>query len=436
MTQRVRLGLSGTQLLGLVVVSLISAVSLLVFSGTLQKATRPGGKTVRAVFRDTGRLSAGDPVRIQGVRVGRVDDIKLDPGARSSTVKLTVFKDGLPVYADARAVIRWRTLLGGAYAVDIERGSPGAGDIGDRTIPASRTNNQTELDDVLTALREPQRAGLRVLLAETPRALAEPDVLARVLDHLARVSPTVTRGVGAARGEQPGDIRDLVASTSRTVRALDSSAAPLRDVVEGAAATLRTTARREADIRTTLTRGARVLPAARVTLARLDRTLATVNPLVDELQRPVRSIRPAVDALRPVAVDAARLLTEARPVLSALRPAVSSLSRASRTGAPLLSDISPAIAALAERILPRLAERDPVSRRTAYEMIGPTLATLDSAAARFDSGGHLIRLSAQGGERPVQTLPCFTFVTDPTHQQLVSCQLLSDAFGELLGGKR
>jgi phospholipid/cholesterol/gamma-HCH transport system substrate-binding protein len=423
-------------MIGLVVVGVIAAVSLLVFAGVFNRALRPGGQTVRAVFASTGRLSPGDPVRIQGVRTGRVDSIHLDAGGRSSTVELTVFKEGLPLYADARAVIHWRTLLGGAFAIDIDRGSPGAGDLGDRTIPQSRTDYQAELDDVLTALREQQRSGLKTLLAEVPQALGDPDAPARVLDRLSRVSPTLARGVGAVRGTQPGDVSELVANTARTVRALDRPAAALRDVVEGAAATLQTTARREADIRATLTRGARALPQVGVTLTRLDHTLDEVDPLVDDLQRPVREIRPAIEALRPVAVDATQLLAEARPVLQALRPAVSSLSRASRTGIPVLSDLTPAIDTLAERVLPRLGEPDAVSKRAAYQMIGPTVATISSAAARFDSGGHLVKLSGQGGERPVQTLPCSTFLTDPTRQQLVSCELLSQGFGDLLGRTR
>ena len=252
-----------------------------------------------------------------------------------------------------------------------------------------------------------------------------------MLDGLSDVSPKATRAVRALRGENEGDLSDLVTHTARTVAALDGPTEPLRDVVEGAAATLQVTGRREGDIRATIERGARVLPQARTTLARLDKTLRGADPLVDELRKPARDVKPTLDELRPVLERADRLLVRARPTLLALQPAVTSLARASRNGAPILAAIQPSLVKLDDRILPALAKSDSVSGRPAYQMIGPSLAGLNSAAARFDSGGHLIKLSAQFGERPVQTLPCTTYLTDPTPKQLLSCEALRQALEDI-----
>jgi len=431
MKPRSFLGLDGKETLGLGVVAAVVAISLLVFSGVLQSTVKPSGTTVRAQFDTTGRLSTGDPVRVDGVRVGQVKDVALGADHRTAEVELEVLDDALPVYADARAVIRWRTLLGGAYAVDLDRGSPRAGELGDRPIVASRTDDQVELDEILTTFRTRQVAGMKTLLSELPVALAEPDEPGRVLDGLDRVSPTATVALRALRGRHEGDLRDLVVDAARTVRAIDGPSEPLRDVVEGAAATLRTTARREADIRATLARGARVLPQAQSTLTRLDVTLRNADPLIEELDAPARKLAPALDELRPVLSDADTLLTRARPLLTSLRPAVSSLARAARTATPLLAALRPSVERLDDRILPALAKRDAVSGRPAYQMIGPTFAGLTSVASRFDSGGHLVKLSAQFGERPFQTAPCMTFLTDPSKEQIVSCELITQAIQDL-----
>ena len=138
----------GKETIGAIVLLIIVAVSALVLSGVLQDLLSGGGERVRVQFRDTGRLSKGDPVRIEGVRVGQVKTIELEHGGRAANVAAEVSDAAMPVYADARAVIRWRTLLGGAFAVDLDRGSPSAGELGDRAIPATRTDNQVELDEV------------------------------------------------------------------------------------------------------------------------------------------------------------------------------------------------------------------------------------------------------------------------------------------------
>src|SRR4051794_23999448 len=76
---------------------------------------------VRAVFPSTQQLRGGDEVRIDGVKVGLVRSMTLARGGRTTTVTMDVDNSSGPLYGDARAILRWRTVLGGAFYVTLER---------------------------------------------------------------------------------------------------------------------------------------------------------------------------------------------------------------------------------------------------------------------------------------------------------------------------
>ena len=71
------------------------------------------GGTYRARFTDVTGLLAGDDVRIAGVRVGRVDDIRLVDGTppRSSSPSTPT----VPLATTSSAKIRYRNLVGQRY---------------------------------------------------------------------------------------------------------------------------------------------------------------------------------------------------------------------------------------------------------------------------------------------------------------------------------
>ncbi len=208
-----RFALDRRMRLGLVVVSLIGLLVALAFSQVLNTLLQPGGRTVTAVFANTAQLRKGDKVRMSGVEVGRVKAIALDGRRRTATVKLTVYDDAFPLYRNATAAIRWRTVLGGSFAVDLARGDAASGRLAG-AIPVTQTSNQVELDDVLTAVRGTPQSGLQTLLDQAPKALRDPQLPAGALAALADASPDLRRGVSAVRGRRRDDLRALV----RTVR--------------------------------------------------------------------------------------------------------------------------------------------------------------------------------------------------------------------------
>jgi phospholipid/cholesterol/gamma-HCH transport system substrate-binding protein len=403
------------------------------FSGVIHTVFSSGGRTVKAVFANTQQLAKGDLVRIKGVDVGKVTGIELDPGARSATVSMSIDDSAGPLYADARAALRWRTVLGASYAVYLDRGTANAGSLAARTIPETRTTSQVEVEDVLSADQGSARTSLQTMPGELAKALRDPTPPARAFGTLADVSPAVAQGVGALRGQQADtDLRNVISATAATVRALDAPNDQLRSLVAGAAATLETTAARQADIRSTIAQAPGVLQSTDTTVRRLDTTLALADPLIAQLLVPASDVAPTVAQLRPTLTGADRLAQHAVPLLQALRPAVSSLASAARAGVPLLIGLTPSIDRVDRTILPFMGAKDPQTQHSASEMVGGVFSALGSgASAQMDGGGHFIRFPATFGSSPAY-LPCQTYVGNPDASKLIECESLQQALKDLL----
>jgi hypothetical protein len=157
-----------------------------------------------------------------------------------------------------------------------------------------------------------------------------------------------------------------------------------------------------------------------------------VDPLVAKLERSVPLVAPTLANLRPTALQTSALLHDAVPLLHSLRPAADNLAVASRPGLSLLNELGPSLSRLDSTILPDLARTDKETGRTTYEMIGPTLASLDSAASGVDGIGHLISLGLGAGEGFLDTSPCKTFITNPTATQVIECESMAQVLNGLL----
>lgn len=432
LTAVARLGANHVLVGATTVVSVI-AVVILIFGGLTDGLFSRGGERVTATFSDTGALfPKSAEVRERGLKVGDVKGVDVDQGGRSATVRMEISKDGLPLYRDATATIRWRSVLGGTVIVELDRGTPAAGEMSTpRHIPLQRTHTQVELDQVASVLRGDARDGLKTLLAETPRALAEPTQPARALGTLADVAPSVRAASRAIRGQREGDLRELVLQSSRAAKALDRPRA-VRDFVQGAAVTLETTAGRAPDLRRTIDLAGRIQPRIRTTLAALDSTLDHADPLIEDLREPAGQVASALARLRPVLSRTSALLHSARPLLRSLRPAASGLARAARIGDPLLRELTPTLERSDNTILKSANEKkDRFNGLTLRESFGPTMAVFDGLTAHFDHMAHVVRFAASIGERELNATPCGTFLVNPTSSQLVACKGLTEALNDV-----
>src|SRR5439155_532810 len=197
----------GRPALGLAAILVAAGLLVVAFTGAYKLLSSPDRETVRAVFARTARLKAGDPVRIGGVEVGNVDRIGGESATGRVTVVMEVDRSAGPLYADAGATIKWRTLLGGPFVVELDRGTRSTGALGMAAIPERNTSTQVELEDFIGFDRGRAKTGLQTMPGELARALRDPHAFAGLFATLDDVAPSVARGMAATRGQYPD--RDL-----------------------------------------------------------------------------------------------------------------------------------------------------------------------------------------------------------------------------------
>ncbi|MBE0452582.1 outer membrane lipid asymmetry maintenance protein MlaD [Roseovarius autotrophicus] len=103
---------------------LVVAVGFLVYAGKTTGMTGGGGDySLTASFRSADGVSVGTDVRLAGVKVGRVADLRLDPETYRAKAVFTV-RNGINVPDDSAVAISSEGLLGGNYVEILPGGSP------------------------------------------------------------------------------------------------------------------------------------------------------------------------------------------------------------------------------------------------------------------------------------------------------------------------
>ena len=134
----------------------IGAASILVLAVLLAGAFKAdslpligGGDTYHAAFAEAGGLSAGDEVRIAGVRVGAVDAVELDGDQVMVDFKVD---SGEQFGPESSASIRVKTLLGDRFLAIEPQGGGQLQE--DGTIPVERTTSPYDAVDAFSGLAE------------------------------------------------------------------------------------------------------------------------------------------------------------------------------------------------------------------------------------------------------------------------------------------
>jgi len=417
--------------LGLTTLVVGALMMVLGLSGKLSQLPGSGSdeREVTAAFATSQPIRSGTEVRVHGVTVGSVEDVRRDGRTRTAVVTMKVEPDTPDLYASASASLRWRTVLGGDFYVDVDPGEASSGPLDPSGIPARRTETQVELDDVTSIVQGGARSGLQALPGALAEALSDERVPQRAFERLADVSPDVAGGLRPLRGTVADqDLRMLIRESATTMRALDEPRDDLRRLVAGAAATFQTTAGRAAQLRRAIAAGPATLESTSRTTSRLNTTLRLVDPLLTRLRSSAADVGPTLARVRPAVVQADRLLDRAEPLVASLRPAARGLRGAATNGLPLLQQLQPSLDRIDEKILPMLSEKDAGTGKSTAVMIGGALAAVGAGTgAQVDTNGHLFAFPGTSGNSPLYTLPCQTYFSNPDAQELFACQTLGEA---------
>jgi virulence factor Mce-like protein len=175
--------------IGAISLSVIAALVFLAFNA--QSLPLIGGGTVyKAQFSEAAGLQPDDPVRVAGVKVGKVEALALEDGA--VTVEFRV-KDAF-VGDRSEAAIKIETVLGAKYVALVPRGEAGL-DPDDR-IPLERTASPYDVVEAFADLSSTIEEIDTAQLASSFEVLADtfadtPDEVRTSLEGLARLSDTI-----------------------------------------------------------------------------------------------------------------------------------------------------------------------------------------------------------------------------------------------------
>jgi len=225
-------------------------------------------KGYSAVFADVSRLKPGDSVRIAGMRVGTVDDLKL---RSDKTVLVTFDADpGATLTTGTRAAVRYLNLVGDRYLELVD----GPGDVvlpAGGQIPDDRTSSALDLDLLL--------GGLKPVI----RGLNPQDVNA-----LSASLIQILQGQG-------GTLQSLLSRTSSFSTAMADHSQVIQQLIDNLR-TLLATLTKEGD--------------------KFSSTIDRLEQLVTQLAAERDPIGDAIESLNNGTASVADLLTNARPPLA------------------------------------------------------------------------------------------------------------------------
>lgn len=220
-----------------VIIGAISiAVMMVLLLGAFRAQDLPligGGDTYTAAFTEAGGLKADDPVRIAGVRVGKVESIELDGDHVQVTFKV---KTDSAFGKETAAAIRVNTLLGAMY-LSLE--PEGSGQLSpDDEIPVERTTSPFDVVEAFSGLAETADAIDTDQLAQSLTTLADltrntPEEFRAALSGVSRLSQNVAEKndrigelltnlerVSTVLNERDEDIIDLMRQSDTLFQAL------------------------------------------------------------------------------------------------------------------------------------------------------------------------------------------------------------------------
>jgi phospholipid/cholesterol/gamma-HCH transport system substrate-binding protein len=310
----------------------------LAFGGNIP--LKPKGYEFKIPFKESTQLANEADVRISGVTVGKVKTVKLERnGLNLVTVELE--PQYAPISADARAILRAKTLLGETY-LELTPGSPNGPKLKeDGTLGVAQVAPTVELDEIFRAFDDKTRESFRVWM----QSLAQ-GVTGRgqdISDALGNLAPFAgdTNDLLKVLVTQQGAVQRLVNNTGVVFSALSERRGQLAGLITNANTVFQTTADKNQQLADALT----VLPTfeieSRKTLKRLDRFAHNANPVISDLRPWARELSPTLVSVDRLAPQLKAFFRDLNPLITASRNGIPATTQVLDDLRPLLGQLDP-----------------------------------------------------------------------------------------------
>jgi phospholipid/cholesterol/gamma-HCH transport system substrate-binding protein len=354
------------------------------------KATAPhDGVRMHVMVPSAVSLGPGASVRIAGIKVGRVTEVKRRGAV--AILGLSIDRDNAPVPTDTRVAVRLRSLVGETY-VQLYPGHSARLLAENGVLPTSQAVEYVDADQLLDTLRGSTRQRVRQLLRGMGTGLDGRGT--QLNELLAGATGTLEGGSKATRilVSQREQIARLVDNLGLVSQQIGTEGGRIRAAARSARTTFASLATQQAALRTLL----RELP-----------------PTLTEVRRAAGTLRQTSDEVAPVLDDTAALVADLKPAVARLSPATAAgrrlVQELGRAAAPLeatltrVRDIAGPTAAAAPALRRTLCQVNPAARylKPYGEELARVFSHMGSAANFYDATGHSARLVALVSEGSV-----------------------------------
>ena len=369
------------RLLGLVVI--VASVAALAFAFVSHKGL-PGRDYTYATlsFEEVPPgLRPGSDVRVRGQRIGQVHSVSFKDGAQ---VEIQVPGD-FEIYKDATARVRSRSLLGQKY-VQIDAGTPAAGELGDGVLPRERTRTVVDIVDLVDTFDDATRRALHTALLEAGTGVAGrgPD-----LNDLIAASPDLLADLNLAGRTLTAEETRLVAFLAVAERLsgrFNGREQQLESLIEQMGDTLLAVATEEGrPLAETVQKLPSSLDALTPALSELGSAAAALGPAVEDLGPAAAALGAATPDLRAALRESVPVLGKVPPVSGLTTPALSALTGTFRDARPL----APALGKLFDSAAAQLSVLAPYAPELDLLLDG-----LRDAFAEGDANGKYLRVAS------------------------------------------
>jgi phospholipid/cholesterol/gamma-HCH transport system substrate-binding protein len=361
---------------------------------------KPKGYRVQVAFPEATQLGDFADVRTAGVSVGKVRSKRLDPKGNRTLVDLELDRRFSPLHANAKAILRQKTLLGETY-VELTPGTKNAPLIpeGGR-LKNSRVSNTVELDEIFRTFDPQTRRSFQDWQQNLGQAINGRG--ADLNDAIGNLPPFAhdATDVLDVLNSQSGAVRRLFRNTGVVFNALSQDQNALRGLITNGDKVFSATQQQREALKQTFATFPTFLDESKATMARLESFSTDTRPLI-------RNLRPVARDLKPTLRDVRAFAPDLRSTFRNLDPLIT----VSRKGLPALRDTFKGVQPVLEQLTPFLGNLNPILQWLEYNQhltadfisngaggLVDTFGVTDTAKSEGELGHYLRQIGPVGAE--------------------------------------